>query len=77
MLQNSVMNERKIDFTLQKPFDSILSANTLTTWLRWLKAVRTFFIEQILTPTLNTEVDIAVINNCFRGNQPALKLATR
>lgn len=33
MLQNSVMNERKIDFTLQKPFDSILSANTLTTWL--------------------------------------------
>lgn len=49
----------------------ILSAD----WLRWLKAVRTFFIEQLLTPIPATELDISILYNCF-GNgkfEPAKK----
>lgn len=29
MLQNSVLNGKKLDFTLREPFDAILNANTL------------------------------------------------
>lgn len=58
------------DVFVQRP--DLIPPNSMM--LRWLKAVRTFFINQILTPTLDTQVDITVLNNCFKGNQPALSL---
>lgn len=33
MLQSSVLNGKKLDFTLRKPFDAILNANESKTWL--------------------------------------------
>ncbi len=32
MLQNSVLNERKLDFTLRKPFDDLLSCGQQQNW---------------------------------------------
>lgn len=42
--------------------------------LRWLKQVRTFFINQLLTPILPDEVDIRFIKGCFQGYTPALNI---
>lgn len=40
--------------------------------LALLKRVRTYFIDQILTPVLPDEVDIRFVNECFKGNTLAL-----
>jgi len=39
-------------------------------WLRWLKAVRTYFVKQLLTPIPATEYDISVLVSCFE-NRPS------
>ena len=42
--------------------------------LSLLKRVRTYFIDQILTPILPDEVDIRFVNECFKGNTLVLNV---
>jgi hypothetical protein len=51
-------------------YDDLRPANPV--WLALLKRVRTYFIDQILTPILPDEVDIRFVNECFKGNSLAL-----
>lgn len=55
--------------------EALFSANMvrlLNVQLALLKRVRTYFIDQILTPILPDEVDIRFVNECFKGNSLAL-----
>ena len=45
LLQNLELKGRKLMFTMKTPFDTVLSANRCSNWLRTLNEIRTFFSE--------------------------------
>jgi hypothetical protein len=42
LLQNPVVNGKNLEFSLKKPFDTVLELSTCPTWLAWAEAFRTY-----------------------------------
>ncbi len=53
VLQNLRVEGKEVRYDAIKPFDTIIDYANRQAWLRWLNPVRTFFIEQITSPSLD------------------------
>jgi len=76
-LQNLRLEGKTVRYDWINPFDKIAFYASRLAWLRQLEAVRTFYIDQIITPTLADEVDIAILNSCYKHNHLALESTIR
>jgi len=71
-LQNLELKGKKVRFNWVKPFGKIANLASRQAWLALLNQVRTFFIDQIITPIQPEKIDKRFVIDYFR--RPVLAL---